>query len=63
VACRANIAWRDLSHVIIKGVTACLSPTTPKPPKWVFWSTRETIDHDVPSVTGIIETVIAVVAY
>jgi hypothetical protein len=31
--------------------------------KWVFWSTRETINDGVPSVTSIIETVIAVPLY
>src|SRR4051812_33250972 len=32
-------------------------------PRWVFWSTRESIDNDVPSVTAILETIIAVPAY
>ena len=35
----------------------------PEPPKWVFWSTRESIDDDVPSVMAIVETILAVPAY
>jgi len=31
--------------------------------KWLWWSTRESISNDVPSVTAIIETTIAVPAY
>jgi hypothetical protein len=45
------------------GTPLATSPMTPESPKWVFWSTRETIDNDVPSVTAILETVIAVAAY
>jgi hypothetical protein len=32
-------------------------------PEWVFWSSRESIDREVPSVTAIIESVIAVPLY
>jgi hypothetical protein len=32
-------------------------------PKWVRWSTRESIDNDVPSVMAIVETILAVPAY
>lgn len=35
----------------------------PELPKWVFWSTRESIDNDIPSVTAIVETIIAVPLY
>jgi hypothetical protein len=39
------------------------SPETPELPTWVFWSTRESIDNDIPSVTAIAETIIAVPLY
>jgi hypothetical protein len=32
-------------------------------PTWIFWSTRETINNDVPSLTAIIETFLAVPLY
>ena len=32
-------------------------------PSWVFWSTRDTINAEVPSITAIIETFVAVIAY
>jgi hypothetical protein len=32
-------------------------------PKWVWWSTHETIQNEVPSVTAILETIIAVPLY
>jgi hypothetical protein len=30
---------------------------------WIFWSTRESIDHDIPSITEIVETAIVVPLY
>jgi hypothetical protein len=38
-----------------------IEPTTL--PKWVFWSTRKSIDNEVPSITAILETIIAVPLY
>jgi hypothetical protein len=32
-------------------------------PKWVWWSTHETIQNEVPSITAILETIIAVSIY
>jgi hypothetical protein len=32
-------------------------------PRWVFWSTRESIDRDIPSAAAIVETIIAVPLY
>ena len=32
-------------------------------PKWVFWSTRESINSDVPSISAILETVVAILLY
>ena len=32
-------------------------------PKWVWFSTHETIENEVPSVTAILETIIAVPLY
>src|ERR1044071_2169565 len=39
------------------------TPEKPELPRWVFWSTRESINSDIPSVTAIIETIIAVPLY
>jgi hypothetical protein len=36
---------------------------SPKVPKWVWFSTRETIDNEVPSITAIVETILAVPLY
>jgi len=35
----------------------------PEAPKWVFWSTRDSINNDIPSITAIIETALAVPIY
>jgi hypothetical protein len=35
----------------------------PEAPKWVFWSTRDSINNDIPSITAIIETALAVTIY
>ena len=35
----------------------------PRPPRWMFWSSRESIENGVPSAMAIVETVLAVSAY
>jgi hypothetical protein len=32
-------------------------------PKWMFWSTRDSIDNDVPSIMAISETIVAVILF
>jgi len=58
-----DMSFRADAAAVAGEVRMRLAARPAEGPRWMWWSTRDSFNNDVPSVTAIIETMLAVVLY